>query len=373
MVETSLYIHVPFCTHKCGYCHFFVLPDKQELKKKYLRALELEWQLRQETFKDKTIVSVYFGGGTPTLLDPEQIATILSWIKEMSPDCEISLEANPESTSLEQMQRLKMAGVNRVSLGVQSLNDSLLVTLDRRHGAAVAKRAVETIYCSGIDNISIDLMYDLPGQTLLSFEATLQEAIALPIKHLSLYNLTIEPGTAFFKNKQVLLPSLPSDETSLLMLNRAVALLQNGGFMRYEISAFARNGAHSRHNRGYWQGRPFLGLGPSAFSYWNKKRLRNVANLNRYAEALEKGELPIDFQEELLYPDNLHELLAIGIRLLEGVDLNEFESKWGALPESTLKILETLALDDYIRFQEKRITLTEKGTLFYDTVAASII
>jgi len=203
--DISLYFHIPFCTRKCDYCHFYVLPDKEPWKVQLMEGLLLEWQRQLPLLQNKNIVSIYFGGGTPSLLGPERVATILEWIQETCPfslqHTEITLEANPENVTLPLMQAYAAAGINRISLGIQTLSDSLLATLTRQHNAQRAIDAVWLTSQAGVKNISIDLMYDLPGQDLSSWEKTLSEAIKLPITHLSLYNLTLEPHTVFFKKK----------------------------------------------------------------------------------------------------------------------------------------------------------------------------
>jgi len=234
--EVSLYFHIPFCKKKCPYCHFFVLPDKEAFKDQFLRSLKLEWESQLPKLIGTEITSIYFGGGTPTRLPPTAFANILGWIRQgpafIAHDCEITLEANPEDISTEQIKEFSDLGINRISLGVQSLDDSSLQTLDRRH---TAKRSIEAIhagFAGGIDNISIDLMYELPEQTLQSWQHTLQMAESLPITHLSLYNLTFEPHTVFFKKKKELLTlgiqaaeqALPRIREKLLGLNPTSAV-----------------------------------------------------------------------------------------------------------------------------------------------------
>jgi oxygen-independent coproporphyrinogen-3 oxidase len=245
--------------------------------------------------------------------------------------------------------------------------------LGRNHSAKKALYAIEQTALAGINNISIDLMYDLPDQTIASFERTLNQIEGLPITHLSLYNLTFEPHTAFFKRQKALAPLLPSPEASYAMLDLACARLPQMGLHRYEISAFAKEGFHSIHNSGYWTARPFLGFGPSAFSYFEGKRFRNVSHLNRYAKALQSGLSPIDFEEQLSYPDNLHELLAVELRLLKGVDLSRFEQRHAPLPATTKALLDELKQKGWLLQENGQIRLTAQGRLFYDSVASSII
>jgi oxygen-independent coproporphyrinogen-3 oxidase len=366
----SLYFHIPFCTKKCPYCHFYVIPNKPDLRQTYLGALEREWNLRLPLLEGKKIVSVYFGGGTPTLLPKEDLRTILSWLKplHLSPDCEITIEGNPEELNLPLLEALRALGINRLSLGVQSLDDSSLEVLGRTHSAKRAKEAILDAHLAGFENISIDLMYDLPWQTETTWQKTLEATRNLPISHLSLYNLTIEPHTAFFKKKELLQKVIPKDEESLRLLQMAIQDIEKAGLKRYEISAFAKEGCQSRHNTGYWIGRPFLGFGPSAFSYWEGKRFRNIAHLQRYSQMLLEGQIPVDFEEELSYPDNVHELLAIGLRLFEGVNKNRWK-----LPKETLDLLNRLEQEGFLEQQDDTIRLTARGTLFYDTVAEELI
>lgn len=368
--EVSLYFHIPFCSRKCPYCHFYVLPNDESLKSLLMEALALEWQSILPKLAGKRIVSIYFGGGTPTLLGPEAIHTILEKI-ERPQECEITLEANPENVSA--MPAFAAAGINRVSIGVQSLDDSSLMTLERQHNAQTALAAIETTYRAGIKNISIDLMYDLPNQTLESWERTLSHLAALPITHLSLYNLTFEPATVFFKKRKELQPLVPTPDLSLQMLEKAVSHLEKIGLMRYEISAFAKQGFASRHNSGYWTARPFLGLGPSAFSYWEGRRFRNMAHLKNYAAALQRKEAPLDFEETLSPTARLAELLAIELRLTAGVDLPTFQQRHGPIPPSLLESLLTLHTKGWLQENSSRIQLTETGRLFYDSVGEELV
>lgn len=359
----SLYFHIPFCNRKCPYCHFYVIPNSERHKEQLLTSLLQEWELIKEKLQDSPITSIYFGGGTPTLFGPEPIFQLIDLVKHKTSDCEITIEANPEDVTVELMTAYKKAGINRVSIGVQSLDNTSLQVLERTHDAQKALDAIWITHDIGIENISIDLMYELPNQTLESFQRTLEAIKPLPITHLSLYNLTIEPHTAFFKRSL----KLPSDDEGLLMLSSAIQALENRGLNRYEISAFAKNGYESRHNLGYWTARPFWGLGPSAFSYMDKTRSRNIANINRYTKALNEGSLPIDFTETLPYPQNVHELLAVNLRVLEGVDLNHFD-----LPPTTHDKIQTLIDQGYLE-KSPRLKLTEKGALFYDHVATELI
>ena len=331
-------------------------------------ALELtEWLPK---ISQKELVSIYFGGGTPSLLGSENISKILRQIPYRLDDIEITLEANPENITKDLMRAYRDTGINRVSLGIQAFDDGLLNGLGRVHHAKKGQDAIMLTAEAGIENISIDLMYDLPGQTVKAWENTLNITQQLPISHLSLYNLVIEPHTVFYKKRQTLRPSLPSEEHSLQMYELAVQKLEEIGLKRYEISAFGRL---SQHNTGYWTGRPFLGFGPSAFSYWEGKRFRNVANLNRYIESLKQRKSPVDFEESLAHEAKQRELLAINLRLVSGVDLDLFQKNHGQLSHETHKILKDLEQNGYLTNANSTYALTSKGILFYDTVASEIV
>jgi putative oxygen-independent coproporphyrinogen III oxidase len=359
----SLYFHIPFCKKKCPYCHFYVTAERQSAKELLLDAFLLEWEQKKPLLQGKKLVSIYFGGGTPFLFGPKALGKILGWIKPEA-DVEITLEANPEDVTFDAMKALHQVGINRMSIGVQSLDDDLLKLLGRNHSAQKAIDAIEDTARAGIGNISVDLMYDLPSQTFASWQKTLSRLKGLPITHLSLYNLTIEPKTAFFRKKEKLL--LPNQEMSLQLLEEALARIEELGLARYEISAFAKPGYASRHNLGYWQGRPFLGLGPSAFSYWGGKRFSNVADLQKYAKRVEGGDSPVDFEEELSPEGKIGELLAIGLRVLSGVDLQRFDS----VP---IRAIDALCAQGWLQQEKSRLRLTQEGTLFYDSVAEALI
>lgn len=348
----SLYLHLPFCRKKCPYCHFYVIGDKESLKDQLLNALRLEWQLRSPLID--TVQTIYFGGGTPALFGPRRIAEVLSWLPSAG---EVTLEANPEDITLELLSAYREAGVNRLSIGVQTLDDALLKAIGRTHNAQQAVDSVQTARAAGFDNITIDLMLELPNQTLAQLEKTLDQVVTLPIDHLSLYNLVLEPPSAFYRRPPA---GLPDDETGAQMLEMAVTRLESAGLKRYEISAFSKPGFESDHNTGYWTGRPFLGLGPSAFSYWDDQRFRNVANLTTYCEKLAAGEEPVDYRETLAPDARARELFAVGLRLLEGVTHSDID-------------IQSLIEQGLLEQTPTHTRLSQRGRLYYDYVAAELI
>ncbi len=369
----SLYFHVPFCRKKCPYCHFFVIKSQTSLIDSYLQMIASEWELKSSYLQQITsLASIYFGGGTPSQLAPHQILSILELVKKrysVSNEIEVTLEINPEDATKENLLAYRQIGINRLSFGVQSLHNPLLQKIGRSHTAEETIEKLFLAYDAGFKNISIDLMYDIPHQTVESFCATINQIELLPITHLSLYNLTIEPQTPFFSQKSVLAPHLPSDDESLEMLSFALKRLPLFGLERYEISAFAKKGKQSVHNTGYWKGRPFVGLGPSAFSFMNGERFQNSANWKEYSTMIQEGKDPIGFSEKLEYPQNIHERLAVALRMTQGVDLSLFPS----LPLATERKLEKLEREGYLNWEGSHLSLTRKGLDFYDSVAVELI
>lgn len=365
--EYSLYVHIPFCKKKCDYCHFYVLPDYEESKDQLLKALKQHWTLWDQKLEGASVKTLYFGGGTPSLFGAHRIQEFIDWIsKRLTLNCEISLEANPDQFT--GIQSFRKAGVNRLSIGVQTLDDALLPLLGRTHSANQAIKTVEEAAHS-FQNITIDLMYDLPHQTLESWISTLDQALRLPIQHVSLYNLILEPESLFYKKKKELSLLMPVEEISAEMYSTAIEKMQSNGFQQYEISAFAKAGYTSKHNSVYWKGEPFLGLGPSAFSYLDGKRFRQHRNLKKYCESVERQENTVDFEEQLDNEAAQRELLAVGLRMMEGIDLLHFPS----LNQESAKEIEQLIKDGLLKQNDYRLQITDRGKLFYDTIARHLI
>ena len=355
--EFGIYIHIPYCTRKCGYCHFYVTTHDSSSERALVQAIEKQWRHWRSQCIGKRLVSLYFGGGTPSLLAPSTVEALITAIGCDS-SVEVTLEANPESLDPQRAADFSTAGINRLSIGVQSLDDDLLKLLTRTHTAQQACDAVAAA-AAAIPNVTIDLMYDIPNQTRSSWQQTLATAAALPIQHLSLYNLTIEPGTAFHRRRdQLRIPSATAD-----MYSDAVATLEAAGLEQYEVSAFAKRGAYSRHNSGYWLGRPFIGLGPSAFSDWNGRRFQQAPHLRNYCAAIEEKGDATTFSEQLDPAARERELQVLALRLKQGTSI--------ASPSS---ILDTLVDQGLLLFTPPdHYRLSRRGFLFYDEVAAALI
>ncbi len=373
--DISLYFHLPFCRRKCGYCHFYVIPDNPSHQKMLSEALLLEWEQRKHLLKGLRPVSVYFGGGTPSLFSPDYLETLLKTLAEDLPirDLEVTLEVNPEDAKPEKLRRWRKAGMNRLSIGIQTFDDAFLKLSGRGHDAATSRQAVHNAREAGFTNISVDLMYDLPGQTLPAWEETLDQTVDAEIDHLSLYNLTFEKHTSFYKNRQTLLPLLPSERASSKMFSRARKRFRQAGFEQYEISAFCRKGFRSVHNSGYWMQRSYLGFGPSAHSFYEKRRFRNRANIHRYAKNIRDKTSPVDFEETLSPEALLRESLALRLRLLDSFRLDSLEKSYGPLPESLRKEINRLIEKRLLIEHNGSLRLSSRGISFHDYVAEELI
>lgn len=296
-------------------------------------------------------------------------------IKEITPsnNLEITIEANPETLTREFLTSLREIGINRLSIGVQSLDSDLLQVLGRGHTPQTIERALVEARETGFANISIDIMYEIPKQNCISWKKTVEQTLTLPITHISLYNLTFEKGTLFHRNYKDLKKHLPTEEKGKKMLEYATKTWESAGFQRYEISAFAKQERYqSQHNLGYWTGQVFLGFGPSAYGYMDGERMQNLFPLKRYAAALLEGKEPVQFREKLEYPNNMRELLAIHLRIRKGVHLEKFQKTYG-IDKETEKVIQSLMKRGWLEQSGKHLRLTEEGMLLYDSVAVELI
>ena len=323
---TGLYIHVPFCEKRCVYCSFYSTVHGKEERDAFVRTLTKELAFRHN---GAPISTLYFGGGTPSQLDDEEMESIFSAIHRhcvLSPLAEITFEANPDDISQQKVVHLRQLGVNRISLGVQSFDDRRLSFLNRRHTAQQALDAIDLLRAEGVENISIDLIFGLPGQQLADWNKELAQAFELPITHLSAYSLMYEKGTPLHYARERGAVKECDEETSLSMFQMLCASAQCAGFEQYEISNFARPGYRSRHNSSYWHGIPYLGLGPGAHSYDGKNCRRvNDYSLRRYMEAgRAKTFADVPHTIEKLSADECYdELICTRLRTCEGISLQE--------------------------------------------------
>lgn len=361
----GLYIHVPFCQKKCPYCDFYSVgfsPQKaEEYKNAVIRNLS---RYRGKNYREK-FDTVYFGGGTPSLIY-NYIAEILGAV-DYSQNAEITVECNPESANEEVLRELKRAGVNRLSFGVQSLDENELTALGRTHSANAAREAIMLAHSLGFENISADLMLGVPfknraenRQILRSLEKTVDGLCELPITHISAYLLKIEPNTLFGKNHGIK-EMLPDEDLQAELYLKTVGLLARHGFKQYEISNFAKAGFESRHNLKYWRAEEYIGIGPSAHSYYNGKRFAAPRSLAKFLES--------EFQIEEITdeaPDKDEEKILLGLRLCEGVRLSDQIS--GQLEKRLCLIPE-----EYYKIEDNRLSLTPNGFLVSNEIIATLL
>ena len=326
----GIYIHVPFCTKRCLYCDFYSNTE-MKYKEPYLVALQQEMELRKEYLAGETIETIYFGGGTPSQLQPADFSRIFDTIGrlfQVSDDAEITLEANPDDLQPAYVQALRPFPFNRISMGVQSFDDADLRFLNRRHDSRQAVRAVELCQDAGITNVSIDLIYGLPGQTVERWDRNLEAAIRLDVPHLSAYHLIYEEGTALYKLLEAGRVTPVEESVSVDLFTRLIDRLTAAGYLHYEISNFARPGSFSRHNSTYWLGKSYLGLGPSAHSYNQQERMWNVSSLPIYIAGMGQG-LPNVEREPLPLETRYNDFVITGLRTMWGIDLEEMERRFG--------------------------------------------
>lgn len=362
----ALYIHIPFCSKKCHYCSFYTIPYKPETVELYSQAIILEGEHKLAPLRNSHYIeTVFFGGGTPSLLSPSQLNNILS---KLAPNAkEITLEANPENITKEYVDALRHTPINRISLGVQTFDDSQLQLLGRTHSSSHAIEALSLLTSWGFSNLSIDLMYGLPTQTLEGFLSDLNRALKLPLTHLSLYNLTIDPHTSFYKHRNALAPTFAKEESLAAMSSLAEELCTSRGLLRYEIASYARTSYPSKHNLYYWTDRPFLGLGVSASQYLHGVRSKNLSRISHYLRAVFRHLPPEEFSETLPEKERLKEALALRLRLTEGALWKDFPQElWNALKQCS-------SIQPLLTYSAHSLALNSQGRLFHDSVAEEIM
>lgn len=386
MSQLSLYIHIPFCVRKCNYCDFLSAPCDEKTRQDYVNALCREIAQRAEEFQDRKVDTIFFGGGTPSILSPEQMEQIVSAIREkfeILSDAEISIEMNPGTVDKEKLRRYKKLGINRLSIGLQSANNEELKILGRIHTWENFLQTWEMVKEEGFFNVNIDLMSALPGQTLESYGETLRKVLALKPEHISAYSLIIEEGTQFYKwfgeeyegqSEQVVQgnatdvnealsirksKALPDEITDRKMYELTKALLEEQGYYRYEISNYALKGYECKHNIGYWKRKEYLGLGLGAASLISNMRSTNITDLQTYLKVGNQKE-----ETKLSTTDQMEEFMFLGLRMMEGICPTEFEEQFGqSLQEvygTQIAKLEKQGLLEFCR-ETQRYALTLQG------------
>jgi oxygen-independent coproporphyrinogen-3 oxidase len=371
----GLYVHIPFCIHKCPYCDFFSITDRS-LIPAFIEALEREMAMTA-TFP-LPFDSLYIGGGTPSVLEANQVARVMETVcraYEILPGTEVTIEANPGTLRLDKLLGFKSAGINRLNIGVQSFQDVHLNFLGRIHKGEDAESAIKNARKAGFDNLGLDLIYGIPRQTKKSWFLDLQRAVDYAPEHLSCYMLSYEPGTPMESGlrKGLFLP-MPEDLAGDLF-EATSAFLSSHGYQHYEISNFARStDLRSGHNMKYWSGGPYLGLGPSAHSFLGTKRSWNCRCVKQYMEDLDSGRLPKAGEETLGRDQEMIEAVYLGLRKADGIAVDVFDLKFGVRFHNFFgEVLDDLQKNGLMKVAESRCALTCRGMRFLDSIASLFV
>ena len=375
-IPLGIYIHVPFCRSKCHYCDFYSLADQDEYQQEcYMKAVCQHIREAGQQAPNHRVDTIYFGGGTPTMLGADALAAILNAVRKsfsVDPAAEITFEANPDSVDLKLLRRLRAEGFNRVSLGIQCDDDRILKALGRPHSFSDAMDAVEKIRRAGFKNLSVDLMYGLPGQTLLSWRKTLQNVVKLKPEHISCYGLKLEEGTYLHTYQDHY--EMADDDTQADMYLSAVEILRDKGYRQYEISNFCRKGQLSRHNMKYWTGGEYLGFGPDASSDFGGQRFSMIRDLPAYIEGIQEGGSVLSEVQTIPERERAGEYLMMRLRTVTGMSAQEYESRYllpfGPLEAALVQLKEQgLAARTF----DGRWHLTPNGFLISNTIISDLM
>lgn len=369
----SLYAHIPFCVKKCHYCNFISYTKKNNfltIRKEYVNSIIQEIHYRAGESENCPLKSIYFGGGTPTLLSPELLEQILDEIKNnftITKNTEITIEANPGTVDKDYLKSIHNLGFNRISLGVQSFNNNELKLLGRVHTAEEAIETISDMFHAGFSNISIDLIYGIPEQTRASWQKTLDTATSLKIKHISAYGLKIEEGTYFDNFPPEI---LPDEDTTAEMYLECIAKLEEKGFLQYEISNFAQIGYESRHNRTYWENKDYIAVGVAAHGYTNGTRYSHTDDINEYIK-----NPTANFEEQIIsQQERIEEAIFLGLRLIEGINIAEFETNYAInILETYSDVIKKHTEAGLLEITKERIKLTKNGLLLSNSVFTDFI
>lgn len=361
--DLEIYVHIPFCVRKCAYCDFLSFSAKDEVKGQYIEALISEINQANSTYdiKDLNVSTIYFGGGTPTILYADQIDRIMDAIKKqftIKEDAEITIEVNPGTVDLYKLEKLKKIGFNRLSIGMQSADDTELKMLGRIHDYAEFEKCFEMARKAGFDNVNVDVMMALPNQSVKKLHTTLNKVIELNPEHISSYSLIIEEGTPFYEKYGKIEGPVVGEEKEREMYHMACRVLKQAGYNQYEISNFSKRGRESRHNSGYWRMVPYIGFGLGASSYFGVTRLKNVSDFNLYLTTpTTKSEI-----NELSKKEQMEEFMFLGLRMMQGVYDVDFEEMFSKSIESVYgDVLSKLISEELIENEDGSYRLTRAG------------
>ena len=360
MKNIGIYVHIPFCQQKCNYCDFISFANKQEFKEKYIEALENEINHCEQ--EDLAVNTIYFGGGTPSYLPSDYIIRVLNAIRKrfvIQEDCEITIEVNPGTVDRKKLESYFQNGFNRISIGLQAVQDRLLKVLGRIHTYSEFEKCYQEAKEVGFQNINVDLMLGLPTQSVEDLKESVQTVINLEPRHISLYSLILEKDTVLEKQVREGIYALPQEEEERKMYHLAKKLLEQKGYIQYEISNFAQKGFESKHNLNCWKQDEYLGFGLAAHSYFNRTRFSNTENLNQYIQNQKEN---VQINERQNAEMQRKEYMLLGFRLLEGISISEFERKFEINPLFYFRFeIAELVEKDLIEVDLDNIRLTKKG------------
>ena len=371
----GIYIHIPFCKRRCIYCDFFST-TQSEKKAEYVHALVRELEIRKDYLNNEEIETIYLGGGTPSQLSQEELEEIFTHIYKVykvTPDAEITLEANPDDLTPEYVSMLRGLPINRISMGIQTFQEGTLKLLHRRHTAQQAIEAFKRCREAGFQNISIDLMYGLPGETLNTWEQDLQQAIDLHSEHISAYHLIYEEGTALWNLREQNKVEEAEEELSLTLFKTLIEKLTKAGYQHYEISNFCLPSLHSRHNSSYWTGKKYLGCGPSAHSFDGTSRQWNVSSLDKYLEGIRTDQLDFEIEDLDLYT-RYNDFVITSIRTCWGMPLSQLRTNYGeTLYNYCLQMAKPHIQQGVLEIEEDTLKLTSEGIFISDGIMSDLL
>lgn len=375
----GIYVHIPFCMQKCAYCDFYsIVTNSPQIREEYTASIVKELQMLAPLYKERSFVSIYLGGGTPSLLSAHQVERIVNEIVrsyQITKDIEISMEANPATLSLLQLQELKQAGINRISLGVQSFNKSELNTLGRVHDVNQVWKTIDMFKKAGIDNFNLDLIYGIPGQSMDSWMKSLQMAVKSEAKHISAYLLQLESHTPLAKRISRGELAMLDEDLEAEMYYIMLEYLKEEGLKQYEISNFARAGYECRHNILYWKAREYLGIGAGAVSFMDGKRSINLASIDKYIQANKNSKLPeTDILEDMDDSEKVIDAIIMGLRMTEGIKQQEFLERFAVdIMEQYKEKIERCIDMGLLECKKGSVSLSSKGYFLSNEVFRSFI
>ena len=374
----GIYIHIPYCVQKCPYCDFVSFKSPGISHEEYVKYLLREAELRRHSTTSRVFNTIYIGGGTPSLISSDLVFQIIDTIRAIFPfnwhTTEISIEANPESLSRHWLDEVKAAGVNRLSIGIQSFSDKVLAVLGRPHDSSCAIKALDKALAAEFSCLNIDLMFSIPGQTMQDLEQSLLATLSSGVHHISCYELTAEPGTRLWHNIQSGHTVLPDEEQAVKMMELVEDTLSQNGFVQYEISNFSLPHMECLHNMNYWDNGEYIGLGCSAVSYLNGVRSRNAPSLHSYCSYLSEGKLPVVFSEKLGREAAFRESVMLGLRTLQGISISGMTKRFGTDPVQYYGTrLEKFISSGHMEKTEDRLRLTKQGRRLANSIMSALI